>query len=104
MTSPTTAPTTSPTQQPQESDDTESPEVLGVQASSGGNNAGPGANQGGSGPASSAPQSQQLPTAVNAGAEGTTPVGPDPVQVLLGLLMVLIGGAAGRLGWHRLRG
>lgn len=75
--------------------------MLGVQAS-GGNN-GPGANQGSTGPASSAPQ-QQLPTAVNAGLDGSTPVGPSPVQVVLGLLMVLLGGAAARLGWHRIRG
>ena len=47
---------------------------------------------------------QQLPTAVNAGVDGSTPVGPSPLQVMLGLLMVLVGGAAARLGWHRIRG
>jgi hypothetical protein len=78
--------------------------VLGVQASGGDNDSGACANQGGTSPSSSSPQSQQLPTAVNAGAAGATPVGPSPMEALLGLLMVLVGGALARLGWHRVRG
>ena len=77
--------------------------MLGVQAFGDDDDSGAGSNDSTS-PSSSSPQSQQLPTAVNAGAAGTTPVGPSPMEALLGLLMVLVGGALARLGWHRVRG
>jgi hypothetical protein len=94
------------TEQPtdaEDSEDSESPEVLGVQASDDDDDSGAGSDDSTS-PSSSSPQSQQLPTAVDAGAAGATPVGPSPTEALLGLLMVLLGGALARLGWHRVRG
>jgi hypothetical protein len=100
VTPPAVAPSTA-TEQP-EAEDTESPEVLGVQAF--GDDDSSGGSDDSTSPSSSSPQSQQLPTAVNAGAPGATPVGPSPVEALLGLLMVLVGGALARLGWRHVRG
>ncbi|MFC7358834.1 hypothetical protein [Nocardioides astragali] len=65
--------------------ETAAPEVLGVQAFG--------------------TSKQQLPTAVNAGATGeASPTGISLTQSLLGLLLMLVGGTAARLGWVRVRG
>jgi hypothetical protein len=69
---------------------TSAPEVLGEQAFA-------------ETAAQQAPQSQQaLPTSVNAGAEGQSPM--SGTTSLLGLLLVLLGGVSARLGWTRVRG
>ena len=123
---PTTPATPLPTQDPevlpaQASEETDAPDVLGEQASgedddssAGTDDAGTddaGTDDAGSDDDGTAPevlgaaaQQQPLPTAVNAGLRASAaPVGPDAVQVLVGLMTLLLGGAVARLGWRRAR-
>ncbi|KRE94136.1 hypothetical protein ASG76_12140 [Nocardioides sp. Soil774] len=74
------------------------PEVLGVQAF--------GAQVAPSTARRNGPNNEALPTAVNAGAAGssTTAVRDGGATALLGMMLLVLGAITGRLGWTRARG